>query len=316
MVFGKMGSEFSVFGPINPALIHPFIANNKVSVEKLNEEIKQIYLEVSEKIKLSKIETNERLNENKIDKNFKPGDYVFVLDRLNIPGNPRVLRTRFHPSPYVVVRPLWTTTLVRRLADGFTSLYSNDDLKVYDGKSPLFKDLPAEIKRILLHDFQDLLAQDFNEMTKIDTLELPSGIQLFTENLAPTIDVDDDSAQEVSFEPVQEEILAETKQNIPADNLSPPLTQSGVIPQNMAELAEESAKDNDFELPSPNNSIPPEELVKNLRALEEQEREDGENKTEPESDSESEEEEEITESPEIVPRTSGRIRKKTVKFDL
>ena len=56
--------------------------------------------------------------------------------------------TKLQPSPYIVVRPLWTTTLVKRLADGFTTLYSNNDLKKYNGGSPLFSDLPVEISRV------------------------------------------------------------------------------------------------------------------------------------------------------------------------
>ncbi len=104
-----------------------------------------------------------------MEKNFQPGDYVFVLDNSYVPGAGRVLRTKFSHSPYEVVKPLWTTTLVKRLADGFVTLYSNNDLKKYDNKSPLFADLPVEISKVLLHDFRDLLTSDFLTLTKLDS---------------------------------------------------------------------------------------------------------------------------------------------------
>jgi hypothetical protein len=78
----------------------------------------------------------------------------------------------------VVVKQYHTTTLVQRIADGFKSLHSNNDLKLFKGGNPFFKSLPKEIKRILLHDFQDLLEPDFNTITKMDPLNVPPAISL------------------------------------------------------------------------------------------------------------------------------------------
>ena len=118
-----------------------------------------------------------------------------------MPGNSRPLHTKLQASPYIVVRPLWTTTLVKRLADGFTTLYSNDDLKKYHGGSPLFSDLPVEISKVLLHSFTDLLASDLTTITKYDNLDLPKGIQLY-----------DPVSQS---EEVQKDIEQHDKENIP-----------------------------------------------------------------------------------------------------
>jgi hypothetical protein len=74
---------------------------------------------------------------------------VDVLDRTMVEGNPRVLKTTLNPSPYVVLRPLFKSTLVMRIADRFTSLYNNDDLKLFQGNSPLFQNLPKEVLRYL-----------------------------------------------------------------------------------------------------------------------------------------------------------------------
>jgi hypothetical protein len=102
---------------------------------------------------------------------------------MQIPGNTRPLKTRYHPSPYVVVNARHTTTQVKRLADGFESVYSNNDIKKYDKTSPLFASLPPQVARVLLHDFQNLLQQDLCTITKYDTLDGPAGMQLFDENL-------------------------------------------------------------------------------------------------------------------------------------
>jgi hypothetical protein len=110
--------------------------------------------------------TNERLNKNKITKNFKPNDYVFVLDRLQIQGSSRPLKTKFHPSPYIVVKSYNTTILVKRLANGFMSVYSNDDIKKNSSISSLFEDLPPQVFKVLLHDFKNLLEDNLCTITK------------------------------------------------------------------------------------------------------------------------------------------------------
>jgi hypothetical protein len=126
-----------------------------------------------------KVETNERLNQNRITKHFKPNEYVFVLDRLQVPGSSRPLKTKFHPSPYVVIKSYPTTTLVERISDGYQTSYSNNDLKVYDKTSPLFKDLPTEVSKVLLHDFQNLLSSDFSTIAKFDDFAILNAIELF-----------------------------------------------------------------------------------------------------------------------------------------
>ncbi len=57
-------------------------------------------------------------------------------------GAPRPLKTKINPSPYVVLAVKHSTVLVKRLSDGFISLYSQDDVKKYDKNSKLFADLP------------------------------------------------------------------------------------------------------------------------------------------------------------------------------
>jgi hypothetical protein len=110
---------------------------------------------------------------------------VFVLDRTQIPGASRPLKTRYHPSPYIVIKPFYVTTLVKRLSDGFTSLYSNDDIKKYEATSPLFSTIPPEVSKVLLHDFENLLDSDLCTITKYDKFDLPDGIDLLEDSDTP-----------------------------------------------------------------------------------------------------------------------------------
>jgi hypothetical protein len=82
----------------------------------------------------------------------------------------------------VILSVRYTTVLVKRLSDGFISLYSMDDVKKYDKTSELFQDIPKEIARVLLYDFTELLSEDFSTLLKYDPLEIPNGTPV-TNNL-------------------------------------------------------------------------------------------------------------------------------------
>jgi hypothetical protein len=133
-----------------------------------------------------KVTTNDKINKSRVTKEFKKYDYVFVLDRTQIPGASRPLKTRYHPTPYIVIKPFYVTTLVKRLSDGFTSLYSNDDIKKYEATSPLFSTIPPEVSKVLLHDFENLLDSDLCTITKYDRFDLPGGIDLLEDSETPS----------------------------------------------------------------------------------------------------------------------------------
>ena len=117
-----------------------------------------------------------------------------MVDNQNVPGNSRVLRTKLSPSPYVVIRPLWTTTIVKRVADGFATLYHNNIIKKYKKTSPLFATLPSEVTKVLLHKFEDFLDKDFSIITQHDPLEEKLGLHLFNpegENLNPAPEINE-----------------------------------------------------------------------------------------------------------------------------
>ena len=179
MIFGNdnMSQCFLDHEPILPK--HHLVQSAHLNIERLSAELTNMTNIARDKLIQLRTVTNERLNKNRISKLFSPNDIVFVIDRYELPGNTRPLKTKFFPSPFVVLRPLYTTCLVRRIADGFTALYSMDDLKKYSGADPAFSTLPPEISRILLHEFTDFLASDFTTITSFDPLLLPDSIQLF-----------------------------------------------------------------------------------------------------------------------------------------
>jgi hypothetical protein len=85
---------------------------------------------------------------------------------------------------------------------GFTTLYSNNDLKLYSGSSPLFNMLPPEVSKVLLHDFKDLLSSDLTTITKYDPLNVPNAVKLYTENV-PEMESD---VEEITDAVVSEDI--------------------------------------------------------------------------------------------------------------
>jgi hypothetical protein len=160
---------------------HHSIRNNKQAIIQLSAEIKKITEVARETIIAGRQQAYDSLNENRIDKDFKKNYIVFLLDRSYVQGAPRPLRTKFSSSPYIVIKNFYTTVLIMRLADNFKTLVSKDGIKKYKGTDPAFNDLPQEIKRILVKDFKDLVVTDFNEILRLDTLDVPNGIELHAE---------------------------------------------------------------------------------------------------------------------------------------
>jgi hypothetical protein len=178
MIFGKDNMSQAFFEREKLLPVHHSVIQNKEHVLKLSTELKNMAKSAQENLIQLRHESHEKTNKNRIDKPFKVNDIVFVLDRYNLPGNARPLKSKFYPSPYVVVKPYFTTCLVRRLADNFTALYSMDDLKLYKGTDPIFATLPVQVNKVLLHNFQDLIESDFLTLLKYDPLDIPKGIQL------------------------------------------------------------------------------------------------------------------------------------------
>jgi len=223
----------------------------------------------------------------------------------------------------VVVKPLWTTTLVKRIADGYMTLYSNDDIKKYEGKSPLFKDLPVEITRILLHDFKDLLESELLEIIRNDTLELPQGIELFQEESTFAENKEMADQEPEILADLSEENILDEKHQLPPDELTPAVnTQEGENQTNNVELnindvemADDTTNDSN---PDAIEDLNRPDLIQDLAELDkaeeindtlnDHENGDKQENTKDDSSSESEEESLTIEPPGLLnnPRRSGR----------
>jgi hypothetical protein len=181
MVMGKSKhtESFLDLEPLFP--MHHSIKGFKEDIEKINNEITKMCELAQQNIHTLREETHNVVNKNRIDKklNLKKEDIVFVLDRYNLPGNSRPLKTTFLPSPYVVIEPYYTTTLVERLADKFRTLISNDDLKKFNPELPNFvESLPQEVLKILVNKYSDLIQHDIRKIAENDSLKIPPGVNL------------------------------------------------------------------------------------------------------------------------------------------
>jgi hypothetical protein len=211
------------------------VANNKESLEKLTEEIKTMSKMAQETLLKIRTETHEKVNKTRTDKQFKQNDIVFVLDRYNLPGNTRPLKSKFYPSPYVVLKPYFTTCLVRRLADNFTALYSMDDLKLYKGTDPIFSTLPVEVSKVLLHDFKDLIDSDYLTILQHDPLDIPTGIP-FIDTVSPSTPDDQDIFNPIKGETVNEQEI-NSNNEVPSDDFQEQTNQ--IIEEEIEEDAPE-----------------------------------------------------------------------------
>lgn len=152
---GKISKAF--FEQENLVPLHHSIRNNPINVEIMTQQLREMAQRAQDNIVSIKERRDEKLNKTRINKEFEPGDIVYALDRYTITGVTRPLKCKFYPSPCVVVQSYYTTTLIRRLADNFESLYSNNHIKKFKHTSPLMKDLPPPVQEIVLNNFQDLL---------------------------------------------------------------------------------------------------------------------------------------------------------------
>ena len=87
---------------------------------------------IRKEIQLNKIDVQQRLNKNRIQTTFNVGDFCFVKDRSITQGVNPSLRTTFSDDPHIILQDRPTTVVVRRLADSFQSVYSKDDVKLYN----------------------------------------------------------------------------------------------------------------------------------------------------------------------------------------
>ena len=158
---------------------HYMVRNSKTYLEENSKELSELAVKAKSIIETNRISTIDKLNKTRISSDLKPYDYVFVKDRSEVQGAPRPLKTKLSESVYIVLKKLYTTAVIKRLGDGMSFIYSLNDLKKYRGGSPLFQNLPDEVKSVLVYKFKDLLQKDFMTLTKFDNFEIKPAIELY-----------------------------------------------------------------------------------------------------------------------------------------
>jgi hypothetical protein len=194
MVYGKDGAGLSFLELDRLSIPHHLVKNNLQMVESKSQEIAEMTCIATEKLTELRILQNEKKNQHRVVKDFKEGDYVFCEFHPSVPGATRPLKTKLNPSPFIVVRSFYTTVLLRKLADGFLTMYHKDAVKKYDKTSPLFNCLPKEVTRVLLYKFSELLESDLKTLIAVDNLDPPNGLQLFEED-EPLVTTNNDNPE-------------------------------------------------------------------------------------------------------------------------
>jgi len=86
MIYGKDDNGPSFLQSNEMAPPHYSIKSDKLTIEKITQEIKEMTEYARDKITQARIIAHERVNKNRIIKNWAPGDIVF---RAHVPKNTR-----------------------------------------------------------------------------------------------------------------------------------------------------------------------------------------------------------------------------------
>jgi hypothetical protein len=212
MIVGKGGLSKSFLDL--PALMppHHLVKDKQEEIKIKTEEIKKMSEIAISALQNIREKVHDNLNKNRTDKkrDFKESDIVFAIDRYVLPGNSRPLKSKFFPSPYVVIQARYTTCLIERLADKFRTLISNDDIKLFKNIEIFTEEIPEEIRQIFSYEFPELLPEDLAKITKFDPLKIPQGINLTDPNISISLESDNES----DIESEEEIELMNTKNDI------------------------------------------------------------------------------------------------------
>jgi hypothetical protein len=178
MIMGK-GPNTKAFFELNfEPKLHHSIKNHEQNVEELSKTLKILTAKGLENYQKLQENQYDAVNKNHIHKTFSKGDIVYVLDRYIFIGNPRPLKSKFYPSPWVVIKAMHTTCLIQRIADGFCTLYSKDAIKKLTKGDPIINNLPSSIRKILEHEFHTYRDKDFQTIALNDALDIPDNTEL------------------------------------------------------------------------------------------------------------------------------------------
>ena len=180
VVFGSLIAENNpVLRDLPIGKPHTLVQNSTMQIESKNKFFNKCIEEIRHFIAEKVSKEHAYKNKGKIKSTFEIGSIVFVKDNSYVPGVQIALKSRYHHSPYEVLNTYFTTTLVKRIADGFIALYSNDLLKQFNPLDPLFSTLPVEILKLLKIPYERWNIADLSLIQKMDPLDLPDAQILF-----------------------------------------------------------------------------------------------------------------------------------------
>ena len=159
--------------------LYPLFENIRTQVETKQEETKKILEYIRSEHHWKKVNEHEKINKNKQTPNFSVGDIIFIKDKTIVPGSTRPLKSLYSPDPFVILELKPTSALVKRLADGYSTVYGYQDLKKYSRLDPSFSTLPPPVRDVLIHKFQDLNRVHYDKLRQHASLNLPNSIKLF-----------------------------------------------------------------------------------------------------------------------------------------
>jgi hypothetical protein len=197
---GSLTESFLDLPPLIPP--HHLVKDKKEVITVKTEEINKMAAIAKENLELLRKSTHEKLNESRINKAqaFKKGEIVFAIDRYVIPGNSRPLKSKFFPSPYVIIDTKYTTCLIERISDKFRTLISNDDIKLYKHVEEFTGNVPEEITKIFQAQFEDLMPEDINKITRFDPLPVPPGIAINKQEMYTELPLEEENSYLSSLE--------------------------------------------------------------------------------------------------------------------
>ena len=172
-LFGSTQNSKFLFEHETIAKLHPSIRSKSEYIKNLNNEIQEMTVQAKQSILSLREKQMEKLNSTKISKQFYQNQIVFVLDRGMTIGSSRPLKSKYSPSPFVIVEVKKVSALVRRISDDFTATYSFDDLKAFSEIEPKYLNLPSEIRNILKRNPIDYDNLDMENIMKHDYFPLP-----------------------------------------------------------------------------------------------------------------------------------------------
>ena len=162
------------FGDILPDKLSPLLQNHRSDIQRRMTENANIVKFAKQLLHEHKTKIQTKLNKNRHNAEFSVGDIVFAKDLKIIVGAARPLKSYFSPDPYVVLKVNPTSLLLKRLADGFQTIYNKNIIKKYNKLDATFSHLPPETTEVLVHKFDELENRHFDKLRNVAELNLPN----------------------------------------------------------------------------------------------------------------------------------------------